>query len=607
MKFSLSRDDIAACGFFGCNKFIKWLPFLRSRKSNGLEVFNADLWREFEIGYTRTFHKINYFGMREGEEQTEFVRMDEPRQCSYSSQAYKSDRGPYAKETKILGVPLAHNGPSAKPGSGPSAKPGVAAVEQRGITTRQLRAIMANVIRRCVAEGWSDTEGNLLTPDKVNFYHLDEYIIKPFTIKHKTSFVTALPSTAGAQPPRYFITFWWGMPFMDFMTCLEQVVRDFALNQGVKDDSKGGGMTEDTPIWIVAFANNPWSLGEDITENPKNSGFAKAIMVAHRRNIFILDKEGIAFTRMWCAFECFLTLIGNARLLPVYTTKNHIYQRPYVGEEEREAFGIIPGGSTSDEGVSDYINAREAAFPFYVIKKALHFRVEEAKASVEDDRIHILNSMVGRSNENLNCEPFKTHDTYVAINDALKGTFASSSASLIGAAEEGGDCWTEMLKALSKGSMSDGMEFDFDSGGIWRGLTGVQATQLVAHLPILIERLTIRNADFGCVFMSSLIKRVRQMHGLKNLRLWDTIVGGGEEGLDVGLYLAKIISTNTTIETLRLMRTDLIRIENSDKWVDALMENKALTWLGLLGVEENLVQQLRVETCNRTPELKIKK
>ena len=95
----------------------------------------------------------------------------------------------------------------------------------------------------------------------------------------------------------------------DFIKCLEQAVRDFARNSSDKDDQRGGGMTEDTPVWICAYANNQHKLADDITADPKDSGFAKAMEVSKGRTMTILDKEGIVFTRVWCVFELYMTLV----------------------------------------------------------------------------------------------------------------------------------------------------------------------------------------------------------------------------------------------------------------------------------------------------------
>ena len=118
---------------------------------------------------------------------------------------------------------------------------------------------MAMIMRRCVAEKWIDFNGNLLTPDSVTLYDVNRYIIKPFTVEKQISFVEALPSTAGPQPPRFCVSHWWGETVRDFLSCLEQAILDFRVNYKYEDDVRGGGMTEGAPVWICAYANNQWS------------------------------------------------------------------------------------------------------------------------------------------------------------------------------------------------------------------------------------------------------------------------------------------------------------------------------------------------------------
>ena len=219
--------------------------------------------------------------------------MSQPRHCSYQ----KTDHNGDCTDT----IPLI-----APPSIDTSATP---PVEYRGITLHQLRAVKANVRRLCVKEEWTDRHDVLLTPEAVTLYDVNKYIIVPFTKEAKKSFVTCLPSTAGPQPPRFFMSHWWGESVADFIKCLEQAVRDFARNHTDEDDRRGGGMTADTPVWICAYGNNQHSLGDDITTDPKDSGFAKAMEVSKGRTMTILDKGGIVFTRVWCVFELFMTLV----------------------------------------------------------------------------------------------------------------------------------------------------------------------------------------------------------------------------------------------------------------------------------------------------------
>ena len=99
---------------------------------------------------------------------TEFVKMNKPRECSYSSKP--NVWGNEVTMTQIIKAAPAHNIPSRKPGA-----------ECNGITPRQLRAVMAMIVRRCDAEGWRDCNGNLLTPDSVTLYDVNRYIIFALT------------------------------------------------------------------------------------------------------------------------------------------------------------------------------------------------------------------------------------------------------------------------------------------------------------------------------------------------------------------------------------------------------------------------------------------
>ena len=94
-------------------------------------------------------------------------------------------------------------------------------------------------------------------------------------------------------------------------------------------------MTLDTPIWVCAYANNQWELSNAISDDPKDSGFAKAMTVAQNRAITIVDKGAIVFKRIWCCYELYLTLIeaeqsedekeAKGGLWEIYTAHTHNY------------------------------------------------------------------------------------------------------------------------------------------------------------------------------------------------------------------------------------------------------------------------------------------
>jgi len=547
-----------------------------------LTIFNADDWREFNVGYTRYYYDTDRWGMRYGEKKKEFVEMSLPRPCSYSS---KTDYDGDVKETTILGKPSYDSS-------------SVLAVEQRGITLRQLRAVWANIVRRCVLEGWTDYNGELLKPEDVTLYDAHKYVIRPFTVEKKTSFVRALPSTAGSQPPRFFISHWWGCPVIQFMQCLEQAVLDFRVNCGIygDQDSRGGGMTADTPVWVCAYVIDQWDL--IITFDPRDKVHIKAMQVAEWRMINIMDKEGTCFDRIWNLFEINQIVIGSSRkkatekskdgVWAVYTHHSHSYKEADNNEvEERNAVGIILGGTTSDLGIFERIFTREAPFPFESIKKSLTRQVENITTynnHESDDKRKILNCMIGQSLKNLNDDVPASHEKYDEFNNIFSGSFASSAASLQRVGKESDEGWKNIIKAFSKGSMRGELYLDFNSDGVFGELSAVRAIQLVTYLPLTIDRLIIADAQYGAEFMEALIERVKQLHRLKELTIEKSSVGGEKEGQEIGLRLVKTLSTNTTIERLSLWDTNFIGQDNVKDWGAALMKNNTLTELNLKGI-----------------------
>merc|ERR1712008_154689 len=247
------------------------------------------------------------------------------------------------------------------------------------------------------------------------------------------------------------------------------------------------------------------------------------------------------------------------------------------------------------------ITAREKHFPYDVISKALNISVENAEASVNDDRVHILNSIIGKSTADINDPPPKTHEKYTELNDALKSIFAASQASLRGAVYDTDEIWMEMLVALSKGTKKDEMYFNF--GDEFRELTATRATQLMSHLPLTIKRLIIVDAEYGSEFMEALIEQVGKFKNLEKLGIFNTKVGDEKGGQEAGVRLAKVLATNTTIKSLELYDTDLIGSDNVVEWGDALIKNTTLTDLSLYGVDEEIKEKLRTKTKDRTPKI----
>jgi len=539
----------------------------------------------------------------------EKVDMAEPRNCSYSNKTEwdKNQKKLVPKETVILGEEV----PRMK-----SYTP--MPVELRGITLRQLRAINVNIVARCEKEGWVNYEGKPLTPETVTLYDVNKYIVLPFTKNSQASFVETLPSTAGTQPPRFFVSHWWGEPFVHTLACLEQFVEDFSKNTNASHDAQGGGMTEDTPIWICIFANNQWNLDEAISIDPKDSSFTLALTgTCENRVISILDAGGNVFARVWCDFELHLTFTaqmkrsntnkGSAGLWAVYTAHKHKFQaRSGLDPVDRDAVGIISGGTPCDGGVARVTSLRESYFPTDLIRKSHTIKIELAEASRDSDRKHILNSIV--RNKNLEADPPTTHPNYDAVNDAVKGAFAASLPILKAAAAAGGEEWTDTLDRLSKGIMTGTFEFYFNEFSPPLSLS--QAREFVSHVPSTCNGLNIRHARgeaFECA-IEGMIDCIGNANTMKRIICFDCKVGHWlKGGKDAGCQLATAIESSkhaTSIEELALY-TDLIVSGNVSEWASALRKMTALKALMLLDVGDYISDEEKSILRNATHALDV--
>jgi hypothetical protein len=189
------------------------------------------------------------------------------------------------------------------------------------------------------------------------------------------------------------------------------MVKDFKENHNDIHDKRGGGMTEDTPIWICAFANNQHDLKNAITADPSKSGFAKAMEVANYRTLSILYKDGEVFTRVWSILELDLTLVKVQEkkmkkrggddvdvkwngLWAIYTAHEHFFREgkgfSVTELENKKAVDIVAGGAPFENGRLRVANL-ERHLPRDHILKGIDTTIQTASASKAHDKRHILN------------------------------------------------------------------------------------------------------------------------------------------------------------------------------------------------------------------------
>jgi hypothetical protein len=301
-------------------------------------------------------------------------------------------------------------------------KPGcvIPKAELRAATVDQLQALAKHIERRCEAEGWADSRDPSikLTARTVSLYAADGYVIRPATEARKCAYIELVAICA--QPPKWFCSHWWGEPVLDFVDCVVTHAEDHGYSlQGCEHYEPLAG------YWVCAYANNQWDLASVNAPTLEETSFYKALKLAEGA-ISILDKDGMCFKRMWCTYECYIVLTKMEGLkYEVYTAKEHYSKDAWGSWRPRSAVGIIEGLGmrvwyAAEEPRDKAL--RQGYFPMGLAKQAYQITLETAEASVEADRVKILNTIAEQAD--LAAEPPKTHEHYDALNAILRGRFA---------------------------------------------------------------------------------------------------------------------------------------------------------------------------------------
>uniref|UniRef100_A0A7S2HEF6 Uncharacterized protein n=1 Tax=Zooxanthella nutricula TaxID=1333877 RepID=A0A7S2HEF6_9DINO len=271
--------------------------------------------------------------------------------------------------------------------------------EHRAITLPQLCAL------RAYMQGYDfvSRSGEPLGTESVNLYDVVTHIVKPATALAKVSYVELVAT--GPQHPRWFVSHWWGEPVLQFVQCLSQ-------------HSADRGLSAESPYWVCAYANNQWNVQGEVGDDPRSSAFHAALQQVDG-TVSVLDEKRVCFTRVWCGYEIFVSLDAPpfpGFLYDIYTMAG------------QTAVGLADGYNYADMKRANCRqidkNTREAGFPIQTVVDALSTKIQDAKASVEADRRHILNVIVDAP---LNDQPPERHQLYDRLNRLLAGRFAAAS------------------------------------------------------------------------------------------------------------------------------------------------------------------------------------
>ncbi|CAE8736089.1 unnamed protein product, partial [Polarella glacialis] len=286
-------------------------------------------------------------------------------------------------------------------------------VEERGISHEQLVRVETFAATHCPS--WHDIRAaeDTLSMDTLNLYQLTPWCIKPATIERNCSMVELFSDSPCL--PTNFCSHWWGEPLRDFVACIGRhcAVRQLCFRS--------------TFYWICAYANRQHALSEELNDDPKQTSFYKAMCLADCL-LLILDNVGPAmpFTRVWCAYELFMALIDEDRKKKplLLDTVAHTKAGTFVltdGFTDAEAKVRDAGSPAEAEACK---SLREMCFPIHVLEKGMNLRLQEAQASEEADRRHILNSVVGKQLHELDEAPPLEHANYTEVNARLGSRFA---------------------------------------------------------------------------------------------------------------------------------------------------------------------------------------
>mmetsp|Transcript_89191 Transcript_89191/g.170916 ORF Transcript_89191/g.170916 Transcript_89191/m.170916 type:complete len:650 (-) Transcript_89191:82-2031(-) len=298
--------------------------------------------------------------------------------------------------------------------------------ELRAITLGQisdLAALIQQVLAKAVIEdrfvgrvGWNN----------VNMYHIDPNFVKPLTLDFRCSFVELVAS--GPQPPRWFVSHWWGTAFHQTVALL-----NFHASQR--------SLSMETPYWICTFANNQHDLSA-LSGSLYETPFVKAILSRQcSGTLTLLDQNVTTLERVWCVLENFVsTNVTHER----EKEPEHLIDVAAWLPEGSGTFGGKPvpakptlrldlGAARMKEVVEDEESG--GAFPLSVSGKGSTVDVKRAKASRKEDRLRILHLIAGTPEDEWDEDPPKTCDAYENLNKAARRLFAAGA--MYGAALSG--------------------------------------------------------------------------------------------------------------------------------------------------------------------------
>mmetsp|Transcript_41542 Transcript_41542/g.74625 ORF Transcript_41542/g.74625 Transcript_41542/m.74625 type:complete len:1073 (-) Transcript_41542:31-3249(-) len=383
-------------------------------------------------------------------------------------------------------------------------------MEDRAITVGQLRRVIKFCQENCNSwrEKTPDMDAAALTTgevtaspflktgqpstksisfDALNLYHVDSWLIWPATEGSRCSFVELVAEQA--QPAVWCVSHCWMQPHASFVACIEhhQLAR---------------GLHRSTGFWIWAYAHRHHGMAQE-SADPRQSSFCKALDQTSNRLLLVLQdvnsKLAGPFQRSWCMFEVSQSL---SRSMSQGTARAPIDIAVCDGDQARL---ITHGLTEQEEAMENRIpgtgaaakSEREKAFPVSVVESSLKNSVERSEASVEEDRVHILNAFLGRKAQDMEQMPPGEHENFDRANARLNGFFALTFLRKVSEEhdeESLKDIDLDALKELVGTSFlldAERTDIDLRLGGGGGPSVNEELFLLVKNLPPRLQRITL--------------------------------------------------------------------------------------------------------------------
>jgi len=208
--------------------------------------------------------------------------------------------------------------------------------------------------------------------------------------------------------PGWYCCHWWGEPVYDFVACCVEHAKHQAQGEMNKES-----------YWVCGYANRQHELAMEISSDPEESSFRKAMKLA-RGLLMVLDNNANSFTRIWCDFELDKTIMVDMGTMGSSSSKM-LDISAKLGKKAR----LLTNKPVPGEKPFDKV-CREQKFPLQLLARGLQVQLEHGQASVEQDRLNILRS-IGTDGGRLPFDETTLAEHLEIANGRLRGQIALSA------------------------------------------------------------------------------------------------------------------------------------------------------------------------------------